>query len=83
MMHSGAYEKYRSGTPPLPTSTDSIRTAGGHADLFQYLLGSLREEYVLGTRDGASPAQQTEAATWQVTLAVRAQGAGRRSRRRD
>jgi len=68
------YEKYRSGTPPLPTSMDLYREMQAVTpDSFQYLLKDLFERntfWELETERASG--QQTEAATWQVTLAVRA-----------
>ena len=50
------FEKYRSGTPPLPTSMDLYRELQAVTpDAVPVPApGSLREEYVLGARDGAS-----------------------------
>jgi hypothetical protein len=68
------FEKYRSGTPPLPTSLDLYRELQAVTpEQFRYLLQDLFEKntfWELETERAA--AQQTEGGTWQVTLAVRA-----------
>jgi hypothetical protein len=68
------FEKYRSGTPPLPTSMDLYRELQAVTpDSFQYLLQDLFERNTFWELETErASAQQTEAATWQVTLAVRA-----------
>jgi ABC-2 type transport system permease protein len=68
------FEKYRSGTPPLPTSMDLYRELQAVTpDSFQYLLQDLFEKNTFWELETErASAQQTEAATWQVTLAVRA-----------
>jgi hypothetical protein len=68
------FEKYRSGTPPLATSMDLYRELQAVTpDAFQYLLQDLFERNTFWELETArASAQQTEAGTWQVTLAVRA-----------
>ena len=68
------FEKYRSGTPPLPTSLDLYRELQAVTpDEFQYLLQDLFERNTFWELETErASAQQTEAGTWQVTLAVRA-----------
>ena len=68
------FEKHRSGTPPLPTSMDLYRELQAITpDEFQYLLKDLFERNTFWKFETErASAQQTEAATWQVTLAVRA-----------
>ena len=68
------FEKYRSGTPPLPTSMDLYRELQAVTpDAFQYLLHDLFERNTFWELETErATAQQTEAGTWQVTLDVRA-----------
>jgi hypothetical protein len=66
--------KYRSGTPPLPTSMDLYRELQAVTpESYQYLLRDLFEKntfWDLATDRAA--AKQTEAGAWQVTLDVQA-----------
>ena len=68
------FEKYRSGTPPLPTSMDLYQELKAVTpDSFQYLLRDLFETNTFWELETErATAQQTGAATWQVTLDVRA-----------
>jgi hypothetical protein len=68
------FEKYRSGTPPLPTSIDLYRELKAVTpDSFQYLLHDLFETNTFWDLETErATAQQTGAGAWQVTLDVRA-----------
>ena len=68
------FEKYRLGTPPLPTSMDLYRELQAVTpDSFQYLLHDLFEKNTFWELETErATAQQTAAGAWQVTLDVRA-----------
>jgi hypothetical protein len=68
------FEKYRSGTPPLPTSMDLYRELQAKTPgQFQYLLQDLFERNTFWELETErATAQQTRDAIWQVTLDVRA-----------
>jgi hypothetical protein len=68
------YEKYRSGTPPLPTSRDLYRELQAVTpESFQYLLHDLFEKNTFWHLEtDRVMAQQTKAGAWRVTLDVQA-----------
>ncbi len=67
------FEKYRSGTPPLPTSMDLYRELQAVTpDQFQYLLADLFEKNTFWELETErATAQQTVGGAWQVRLDVR------------
>ena len=68
------FEKYRSGTPPLPTSRDLYRELQAVTpDSFQSLLHDLFETNTYWElKTERATAQQTDTGAWQVTLDVQA-----------